>query len=285
MNGTAPTFKGDSTASVVNLGTIGSTGGDVYLIARSSAVNAGTIRAPQGVAGLATGASFLLGDASIGQGIFVQTGSGGSVVNLGDIRAAQASLQAADDTVFALAANHASIRATGTAKRDGHVWLVTDSGNVSLQSTIEATNADGSGGTVDVGARTPSLGNAVGGGALVTAKQWNITTLAFTLDSTAAGAFEHSLTAGTSIGLTTTGAQKRERRYRSDVEPAVDRCGVADDERLSISAPRRRHNGRKQRHGHTDVARRRQCARQRRQRDQPRHDRLVEKPRDRRDLP
>lgn len=200
MKGNMPTFKGDSSASVVNLGTIGSTGGDVYLLARSSVVNAGKIRAPKGVAGLATGADIFLGDASSGQPVYVQTGSGGSVINFGSVRAAQVSLQAADGNIFAFAGNHASIRATGTATRDGHVWLVADTGNVSLHGPIEARNADGSGGTVDVDARTLSFNN----GTLVKAKQWNITTPAFAVDGAAAGALQRSLNKGTSIGVTTT---------------------------------------------------------------------------------
>ena len=207
MEGNAPTFTGSSTASVVNMGAIGSTGGDVFLIARSSVANAGSISAPNGVAAMAAGASVLLADASSSQPVLVQTGSGGSVVNMGDIRAAQASLQAADGNVFALAGNHASIRATGTATRDGHVWLVADTGNVSLQGPIDAHNAYGSGGTVDVSAHTLSLGSAVSDTALVTAKQWNITTPVFTMDSTAANALSGSLNAGTSIALATSGAQ------------------------------------------------------------------------------
>lgn len=207
MKGDPLTFKGDSNASVVNLGSIGSTGGDVYLIARTSVVNSGKITAPQGVAGLAAGASVLLGDASSGQPVFVQTGSGGSLVNMGSLGAAQVSLQAADGNIFAFAGNHAAIRATGTSTRDGHVWLSADRGNVTLLGPIQAVNADGGGGTVDVNARTLSLGSEMGGAPAVKAKQWNITTPAFTLDNTTGGALARSLDAGTSIGITTTGAQ------------------------------------------------------------------------------
>jgi filamentous hemagglutinin family protein len=206
MKGDPLTFKGTSNASVINLGNIGSTGGDVYLLARSSVVNAGTISAPQGVAGLAAGAGVLLGDASSGQPIFVQTGSSGSVMNMGKIGSAQVTLQAADGNIFAFAGNHASIRATGTATRDGHVWLVADRGSVTLRGPVEARNADGSGGTVDVNASALSLGNAPGESPLVEAKQWNIKAPAFTIDGAAASAFAHSMNAGTSVDVTTTAA-------------------------------------------------------------------------------
>ncbi len=207
MNGRPLTFKGDSNASVVNLGTIGSSGGNVILIARAQVLNAGTLSAPQGVAGLAVGARVLLQDTSSRQTVLVQTGSGGSIVNSGTIEAAQVSLQAADGNIFALAGQHTSIRATGTATRGGHVWLVADNGNVTIEGTIEARNAKGSGGRVDVDASTLTLGDAFGGSALVKAKQWNIKTPSFTIDSVATPALRQSLNAGTSIRLTATGAQ------------------------------------------------------------------------------
>ncbi|MFL6684152.1 filamentous hemagglutinin N-terminal domain-containing protein, partial [Paraburkholderia graminis] len=75
MNGGALTFAGDSNASVVNLGKISSTGGDVFLIARNAVVNAGTVEAPNGTAELGVGANVLLQDSSSGKQLFVQTGS------------------------------------------------------------------------------------------------------------------------------------------------------------------------------------------------------------------
>lgn len=205
-NGQPLTFKGDSKASVVNLGSIGATGGDVYLIARASVVNAGDIRAPQGVAGLAAGASVLLGDAASQQPVLVQTGSGGSISNLGTIRAAQVSVQAADGNIFALAGEHTTIRATGTARRDGHVWLVADTGIVSLGGTIEAKNADGSGGTVDTDGALLALGSD-GIMPLVRAGKWTLTSPDLALDDAAAGTFARSLSAGTSIDAQATGSQ------------------------------------------------------------------------------
>lgn len=47
----ALTLSGDSDASVINLGRISSSGGDVFLIARSAVINTGTVSAPNGDGG------------------------------------------------------------------------------------------------------------------------------------------------------------------------------------------------------------------------------------------
>jgi filamentous hemagglutinin family protein len=197
------TFSGNSDAAVINLGKIGSSNGDVFLIAKNAVGNFGTISAAKGTAELAVGQRILLQDSSDSRQIFVQTGSGGMVINSGAIRAAQISLQAADGNIFALAGNHEALRATGTATRDGHVWLVADKGTVVLAGRVAASNANGSGGTVDTNVGRRLL---PGVGLVVSAGSWNIAAPAFTIDSAAAHAFAHSLDSGTSINLQTTGA-------------------------------------------------------------------------------
>ncbi|WP_258187508.1 two-partner secretion domain-containing protein [Trinickia symbiotica] len=203
MAGGPLTFSGNSNASVINLGKIASSGGDVFLIARNEVDNFGSIGAPKGTAELAAGQTVLLQDSTGSRQVFVQTGSGGTVRNGGAIEAAQISLQAADGNVFALAGNHAVLRATGTATRDGHVWLVADTGTVALDNPVRATNADGSGGTVDTAAGTLTVDPSA---AAVLAAMWNIATPAFMIDTSAAAVFTRSLNAGTSINLGTTGA-------------------------------------------------------------------------------
>jgi filamentous hemagglutinin family protein len=196
------TLSGDSNASVINLGKISSSGGDVFLIARHAVVNAGTVSAPNGTAELAAGESVLLQDSAGSKQVFVQTGSQGTVASKGQIEAAQISLQAADGNVYALAGGGARIRATGTASRDGHAWLVADSGTVEQHGAITAKNADGSGGTVD----TQAAQLALGGDAAVHAAQWNLSTPVFTIDEAAARALRRSLNSGTSVDVSTTGA-------------------------------------------------------------------------------
>ncbi|CAB3810819.1 hypothetical protein LMG27177_07496 [Paraburkholderia fynbosensis] len=124
-----------------------------------------------------------------------------TVVNKGPILATQVSLQAADANVYALAVKHNAIRATGTANRDGHVWLVAENGRVDQFGKTAASNADGSGGTV----ATQAAQLAFGRHAAVHAGQWNLSSPAFTIDDVAAHVLQHSLNAGTSVDVTTTG--------------------------------------------------------------------------------
>ena len=205
MNGSALTFSGPSgtpTGTVANLGKIATSGGDVFLIANKEVDNVGSISAPKGTVEIAAAQQVLLQDSTQSQQVLVQKGSIGTVVNRGVVEAAQISLQAADGNIYALAGNHAVLRATGTATRDGHVWLVADTGRVWLDGPVEATNANGSGGTVD----TTAARLRIAGGPAVQAKQWNITMPSFTIDSIAAPVFQNNLNAGTSINLQTSGA-------------------------------------------------------------------------------
>jgi filamentous hemagglutinin family protein len=201
MNGGPLTFSGNGRGTVVNLGAISSTGSDVFLISRTTVSNQGTVTAANGTAELAAGSQVLLQDSSSGPQVFVQAGSAGQVLNSGAIRAAQINLQAADGNVYALAGSHSVLRATGTVTRDGHVWLVANTGNVSAQGTVEAVNAGGSGGTVDMSGKTLNVQ-----GATVDAAQWNLSAPTFTIDAATANALAQNLSHGTSVGVTTTGA-------------------------------------------------------------------------------
>ena len=215
MNGGPLTFSGYLNSSVVNLGKISSSGGDVFLIALGNVDNFGTISAPKGSAELVVGSGVLLHDSSTSRQLFIQPGnaSEGTVHNGGSIEAAQISLQAADGNIFALAGNHAALRATGTSKRDGHVWLVADSdtvvsdtGIISIGSPIEARNADGSGGTVDTNAAFFTVPDDANAKPVVNAHRWNITARNVGIGGTEAPVFARSLDNGTSINVQSTGA-------------------------------------------------------------------------------
>ncbi|WP_235026070.1 two-partner secretion domain-containing protein [Caballeronia arationis] len=201
MSGGPLTLTGSSDGAVVNLGKINSSGGDVFLISRKLTANGGSILAPNGTVELATGAQVLLKDSASGLQVFVQAGSQGDVVNNGTIRAAQIDLEAADGNVFALAGKRGELRATGTATRDGHVWLVAESGAVHQQALVVATNADGSGGTVDTNANALQLDDA-----RVSAAQWNVRTPEFNADRHNAQTLSTNLTSGTSVTVDATGA-------------------------------------------------------------------------------
>lgn len=152
--------------------------------------------------GSIAGEQVLLQDSASSKQVFVQTGNQGTVVNSGSIAAAQISLQAADGNVFALGGGGTSIRATGTTNRDGHVWLVADRGRVEQSGVITATNADGSGGTVD----TDAAQLAFGATAAVHAGELYLSMPAFTIDQSAARALGAILNSGISVHVTTTGA-------------------------------------------------------------------------------
>jgi filamentous hemagglutinin family protein len=209
MNGGALTFSGtsglpsDLNGRLINLGKIASSGGDVFLFANGEVDNVGRISAANGSVELAAGQQILLQDSKQSRQVFVQRGSVyNTVVNRGDIEAAQISLQVADGNVYALAGNHSVLRATGTATRDGHVWLVADAGRVWIDGVVEARNADGQGATVDTNAATLRIA----GGPTITAGQWNITMPSFTIDALASPVFQNNLDAGTSINVHATGA-------------------------------------------------------------------------------
>ncbi|WP_244808324.1 filamentous hemagglutinin N-terminal domain-containing protein [Caballeronia zhejiangensis] len=194
MAGGSLTFSGGGNGVVVNLGKIGSSGADVILVSRTAVINAGEIDAAKGTAELAAGNQVLLQDSAGSRQVFVQTGSKGDAMNAGAIRAAQVSLQAADGNVYALAGNSAAIRATGTATRDGHVWLVADKGAVHANGAIEAADSSGSGGTVETLANKLDVG-----GATVQAGDWKLSAPNLTVDHSTANTLSRSLSKGTSV--------------------------------------------------------------------------------------
>lgn len=222
MNGGQIALIGVSGAKVVNLGKIGSTHGDVFLIADAQVENRGSIRAPNGTAELVSAEAVLLQDSSTGKQVFVALGDKGSVINRGVIDAAQISLQAADGNVFAFSGNHRALRATGTATREGHIWLVADTGHVQVGGHINARNADGNGGVVDTAAGNLSF---VCCGTTVLTGIWNIAMPNMTIDSHAAAVFARSLSRGTGVSVQATGAQGATGDI--DVASTVDWKGAA----------------------------------------------------------
>nr|WP_311667723.1 MULTISPECIES: filamentous hemagglutinin N-terminal domain-containing protein [unclassified Paraburkholderia] len=202
-------YTGSSTANVINLGRLISSGGDVFLISANKVKNAGTIDAPNGNAELAVGRQVRLLDGT-DRHVFVDVGSGGTVRNTGLVQAAIINLQAADGNIFALAGHSGALRATGTAIRAGHVWLVANTatatsvintGSVDARGAqINARNADGSGGAVDMSGKEVEVG-----GADVQAKTWNITTGDFIADASTARTLSASLSRGASINVDANG--------------------------------------------------------------------------------
>ncbi|MEW6256492.1 MAG: MBG domain-containing protein [Pseudomonadota bacterium] len=179
--GGAMTFKGSSTASVINYGSIGSLGGDVALIARK-VENAGTITAPNGTVGLAAGYEVLVRDAALSNGKFVVKVGGGDTEakTTGVIKAAEAELKANGGNVYALAGNTDSVtKATGVSNRGGRIFLTAGDGGLvhvtqklSAQVPVATGKAKGgeiraSGGTVKTSGRLDARGEGDAGGTIV----------------------------------------------------------------------------------------------------------------------
>jgi hypothetical protein len=119
LAGGALTLSGSSQAQVVNYGAVGSTGGDVVLVA-AKVQNAGTISAAQGSAGLLAGYQVTLLDQAVADGKFqvLVGGAGTSATNSGAMRAAEIELKANGGNVYALAGTpNRVIAAPGTASR------------------------------------------------------------------------------------------------------------------------------------------------------------------------
>ncbi len=192
-------FTGSSTASVVNLGKVGSLGGNVALIAQS-VTNAGTITAANGTIGLASGSLITLVDDTADDGglIKVEIGEAGdSLTNEGALAAAAVELRAQQGNIYALAGNTSGvIDATGVATKGGQIFLTNPGGATTVTGTLEAQGAGGtpgaietSGGTLDIGS---AIVNAHGG-------VWLLDPDSLTIDATAAATINAALGADTSV--------------------------------------------------------------------------------------
>jgi filamentous hemagglutinin family protein len=203
LNNGSLVFSGPSTATVVNLGDLSSTGGSIYLIGHS-VQNAGSLNAPKGAIGLAAGSQILISDSAGDQRVFVQA-PGGDLTNSGYITAAQVELRSNGGNIYALAGNNGGqIRATGTATRGGHVWLIAENGTAHVSGLISAANANRTGGNIETsGAHV--ITNAA---TIKTGKggNWLLDPDDITINSTLAGTIDASLNGGTNVTEQTTAA-------------------------------------------------------------------------------
>ena len=134
------TFSGNSNASVVNLGKIGSSNGDVVLIARQVR-NDGSLSARNGTAAMASGSEVVLSDGSLGNGkvLVRRPAQDGEIRNSGAIRAAEVELRANGGNIYALAGNTGrAITATGVASKGGRIFLTAEGGSVNVTQKVVA---------------------------------------------------------------------------------------------------------------------------------------------------
>jgi len=138
--GGSMTFSGSSNASVVNLGKIGASKGDVVLIARQVR-NEGSLTARNGTAAMASGSEVVLSDGSLGNGkvLVRRPAQDGEIRNSGAIRAAEVELRANGGNVYALAGNTGrTITATGVASKGGRIFLTAEGGSVNVTQKLVA---------------------------------------------------------------------------------------------------------------------------------------------------
>ena len=163
LKGQSLHIQNTSNAPVVNLGQIGSLGGDVALIG-AKVDNQGSLSAPKGNVGLIAGHSVIIRDKTLNDGRFGVAigGADTSVSHTGKIDAAMVELRAEGGNIYALAGNTKGvIRATGIKKEGGKIFLTAgDSGNVRIAgSTLQAKDTVGSGGKITVKGKNISVGS------------------------------------------------------------------------------------------------------------------------------
>lgn len=138
LKGGALNFRGDSTASVINRGTITTGDGGAALIG-GDVVNEGTITSDGGSISLATGGSVTLAD--------------GSRFTHADL----ATIESGISPYAGVIQNSGTIRATGAVESGGEVYLVNPGGKIMHDGTITANRSTAtgqSGGIVSVDAAT-----------------------------------------------------------------------------------------------------------------------------------
>lgn len=193
MAGGPMRFVGSTAAGVTNFGTINSAAGDVILMG-NFIENNGSIGALNGTVALAAGGEILLEQNGESTVSILRAGPGGEtgVNNTGTITGAAVEMKA-HGNVYALAVNNSgTIRATGASRVNGRVVLSatgdgTASGKIVNTGTIEANNADGSGGEIMIDAgvageaeiggsvRADGIGDTPGGSVTVLGDIINVT--------------------------------------------------------------------------------------------------------------
>ncbi|HEY5260114.1 MAG TPA: filamentous hemagglutinin N-terminal domain-containing protein, partial [Rhabdochlamydiaceae bacterium] len=130
-------FTGDSTASIVNYGTIKTEFGDVVLIA-TTVNNSGSVEAPLGKVLIGAGSNVLLSPVTE-ERIFIRPSlSSGSIENNGVLSAAEVVLKT-EGSAYALAINAGGfIQATDVVESNGKIFLVAEGGLLTVNGNLES---------------------------------------------------------------------------------------------------------------------------------------------------
>ena len=159
MSGGNMNFVGATDASIVNQGSIFSSSGDVFLLARTiQNAESGTISAPNGTVGLAAGNQFYLQKDQIGaMRVEVKAdavpGSKSAIgLNNAGLLEAMRVQMSADGSLYGLAINQQGmVRATGVRQgADGTISLIASGGAILQSGNLSAANVDGTGGKISI---------------------------------------------------------------------------------------------------------------------------------------
>ena len=159
MAGGNMNFVGATDASIVNQGSVFSSSGDVFLLARTiQNAESGTISAPNGTVGLAAGNQFYLQKDQIGaMRVEVKAdavpGSKSAIgLNNAGLLEAMRVQMSADGSLYGLAINQQGmVRATGVRQgADGTISLIASGGAILQSGNLSAANVDGTGGKISI---------------------------------------------------------------------------------------------------------------------------------------
>ncbi|QVL55681.1 MAG: filamentous hemagglutinin N-terminal domain-containing protein [Simkaniaceae bacterium] len=155
LSGQPLLFSGQSEAKIVNLGTIKTEGGDLFVLAKN-VENSGKIEACEGKAALVGGTEILLKEDD-GEQIYIRPASGGTVFNEGTLKGAEAVIKAAGENAYSLAINQSGlVQATGIQNEGGKIRLVAEQGITQVTGQLKADKENGEGGIIHI------LGDQVG---------------------------------------------------------------------------------------------------------------------------
>jgi filamentous hemagglutinin family protein len=168
MKGGDLEFIGSSQSSIQNFGSIKALGGDVYLFGQQ-VENSGSISAPNGTVGLASGQNIIL--SQIGsEHVFVKPSATAikkdtGILNRGTIDGSQVELKA-DGNMYAYAINNEGVlRVNDVQQINGRIILTADGGTILSDGQLSATTIDGNGiqngGTINVAGKAIGLGGII----------------------------------------------------------------------------------------------------------------------------
>jgi trimeric autotransporter adhesin len=188
MSGATRSFSGDSTASVVNAGTINASGGGYVALVGNHVSNQGTIIAQMGTVALAAGSAATITFAGnsllhmqVDQSVVNSVAENGGLIRADGGQVIMTA--GAKNTLLASVVNNSGvIQARSMENQDGNIVLLggMQAGQVIVGGTLDVSSAGGHGGQIVATAETVSVGDganvqatgATGGGTIAIGAGW-----------------------------------------------------------------------------------------------------------------